>query len=311
MIHKDELSVNANGGTEMMKRWLQKTIDDDLLNKVQIIVSREREFLPDMPAVFWAHDLADDPEAEKALGSGRWNRYAKVVCVSHWQKEKYIDRFSIPHSKITVIPNTIEPFKDFDIFDKFDDLSPIRLIYHTTPHRGLQLLIPTFEALSKEYDIHLNVFSSFAAYGWKERDKPYQDLFEKIDKHKKMTYYGYQPNDVIRDHLKKSHIFAYPNIWQETFGISLLEAMSSKTLIVAPNLAAIPETTKNCAVLYDYHENPNEHIKVFYSTLKATIDNILNKTYTAQTMTLAKHMADSMSENVVAAHWDYLLRQIT
>jgi hypothetical protein len=36
----------------------------------------------------------------------------------------------------------------------------IKLIYHTTPHRGLQILVPVFEKLCEWHDdIELDVFS--------------------------------------------------------------------------------------------------------------------------------------------------------
>ena len=93
------------------------------------------------------------------------------------------------------------------------------------------------------YDnVHLDVFSSFNAYGWAERDEPYQELFDKIEAHPQMTYHGFKPNNIVRNALQKAHIFAYPSIWMETSCIALMEAMSAGLMCVHPNLAALPET---------------------------------------------------------------------
>lgn len=309
MIHTDELSKNANGGTEMMKRFLENNIEVPLLEKVQIVVSRERELLPNLPAIFWAHDLAEDPEAIKALGNGAWQKYAKIVCVSHWQKEKYISAFAIPPSRITVIQNGIEPFGS-DVLDKWEDLSTIRLIYHTTPHRGLALLYHAVNELSKHFSVHLDVFSSFEAYGWSERDEPFRGLFKLIDEHENMTNHGYQPNSVIRDYLKNSHLFAYPNIWQETSGISLIEAMSSCTHIIAPTYAAIPETTGNLSTLYDYKENESEHLVNFYSVLYSIMNHLVDgKT---PDFALIKNRADTLYNlDLVKFLWTSLISDLT
>ena len=102
------------------------------------------------------------------------------------------------------------------------------LIYHTTPHRGLEVLVPVIDFLAnKGKKIHLDVYSSFKMYGWENRDEPYQKVFDKIKAHDNMTYHGYQPNDVIRKALKKAHMFSYPNIWPETSCIAMIEAMLS------------------------------------------------------------------------------------
>jgi len=123
--------------------------------------------------------------------------------------------------------------------DKNSEDNKIRLIYTPTPHRGLEILVPVFEHIVRDMpDIHLDIFSSFNLYGWKERDKAYEKLFERIDAHPQMTNHGTVKNSVVRDYLGKSHIFAYPSIWKETSGITLIEAMSSRNLIVASDLAA-------------------------------------------------------------------------
>ena len=87
--------------------------------------------------------------------------------------------------------------------------------------------------------IHFDVYSSFEAYGWKERDKPYEEVFKTIREHDGMTYHGFKPNDVVRKALSEAHIFAYPSIWVETSCISAIEAMSAGVQIVCPNLGAL------------------------------------------------------------------------
>jgi glycosyltransferase involved in cell wall biosynthesis len=87
-----------------------------------------------------------------------------------------------------------------------------------------------------------------------------------------MTYHGWQPNDVIREALKKAHIYAYPSIWPETSGISVIEAMSAGCNIICPNLAALPETCANFAVMYNWTEDNNQHANMFAGILNMVID---------------------------------------
>ena len=65
------------------------------------------------------------------------------------------------------------------------DKDVIRIIYHTTPHRGLNIAVAAIKALwdnGYKDKIHFDVYSSFEAYGWPQRDEPFKDIFEEIKK---------------------------------------------------------------------------------------------------------------------------------
>lgn len=254
-----DLSKNARGGTEMMRDRLLRVVPLDLLEKAAIHFSRPRQIYDDVPNIFYAHDLAEDPE-NKILENGGWNLFHKIVFVSNWQKDQYVTKFGIPYSKCTVIENAIE--KEYVPRKKPD--GPIRFIYHTTPHRGLELLYPIFDLLSKQFEVHLDVFSSFEVYGWKERDKPYEKLFDSLRNHEKITYHGAQPNEVVLEALDRSHVFLYPCIWTETSCIALIEAIRSGCLCIHPNIGALPETASGASLIYDYDERPQEHANTAY-----------------------------------------------
>ena len=266
-ISEDELSKNANGGTEMMKRGLYERLADDIKDEVQIICSRVREVDTHRPVILWNHDLLGDPEVEHLKDAEKRKRFAKQVFVSHWQFTTMHLGLGVPYDESIVLKNAIVPIEKHK---KPDD--KINLIYHTTPHRGLEILVPCFEALAQTHkNIHLDVYSSFNAYGWGQRDEPYKDLFKKIEDHPQMTYHGYQPNEVVREALKKAHIFAYPNIWQETSCIAAMEAMSAGCIIIAPEFAALPETLANFGFTYQWKQDNNEHARTFVNVL----DNII------------------------------------
>lgn len=264
-----DLSSNARGGTEMMRERLLQHVPAELLQDYAIHFSRPREIYSDVKNIFYAHDLATDTENAILQGDG-WKQFEKFVFVSYWQRDQYIMMHGIPHSKCTVIENAIET--EYSAADKPTDT--IRFIYHTTPHRGLELLYPIFDALSKEFNnIHLDVFSSFEIYGWKQRDKVYLDLFSKLDNHPNITYHGTQSNNTVLAALKNSHIFLYPCIWQETSCIAMIEAIRSGCLVIHPTLAALPETASTATIMYDYNEDPSIHANIAYRSAR-TILNI-------------------------------------
>ena len=267
---EDGTYEEANGGTEMMRNQLYSRVDPDLLDKFQIICSRVRWIDPKKSTILWCHDTWDDPESQHLKEEERRARFEKFVFVSNYQLSTYNLALQVPYAQSFVMQNAIDPI---ELKDKNED--QIKLIYHTTPHRGLNVAVAAIMELAKNYGdkIHFDVFSSFEAYGWKERDKEFEDLFNNIKEHPQMTYHGYQPNEKVREALQEAHIFAYPSIWPETSCIAAIEAMSAGCQIVCPNYAALPETTANFATMYQWSEDIQFHANVFANMLNAAIQN--------------------------------------
>jgi UDP-glucose:(glucosyl)LPS alpha-1,2-glucosyltransferase len=310
-VETNELDRNAQGGTELMKYGLADRVDKELLDQFQIIPSRVREIDEDKQQVYWLHDLPNDPESEH-LRDGGWDKFSKLVFVSNWQLQQYNNYLGVPYSKSVVLKNAIVPIPPQD---KPDPEKELRLIYHTTPHRGLEILFPVFQEIAKMYPhIHLDVFSSFDAYGWPERDEQYKELFKHCEDHPQVTYHGFQPNDVVREALRTSHIFAYPCIWTETSCISLMEAMSAGLMCVHSNLGALPETAANWTYMYQFNEDINEHARAFGTCLIEAIELYMNKDKAAlmgQRLGMQKVYADSFyTWDARAIEWKGLLESL-
>lgn len=168
------------------------------------------------------------------------------------------------------------------------------------------------EELAKHYGdkIHLDIYSSFEAYGWPERDEPYLDLFQRAKNNPQMTYHGFQPNHVIREALQNAHIFAYPCIWQETSCIAAIEAISAGCEVVCPNYAALPETTAGFGRTYQWNEDPNYHANVFVNILHQTIENYWNDE-NQNKLNFAKNYIDNFYNwDVRAIEWTAVLQSL-
>ena len=274
MIHKgnvveSEQSKNANGGTEMMRKRLIDNVDSELLSDVAIHFSRPRHVPADVNKnILYCHDLAQDPE-NTILRNEKWKQFDHFVFVSQWQRDQYNAMYCIPFSKCSIIQNAIETTYE----PRKKSTEQIRFIYHTTPHRGLELLYPVFDALTKVHDnIHLDVFSSFSIYGWEQRDEPYRETFMELTDHPHITYHGAQPNGTVLEALKQSHIFLYPCIWQETSCIAMIEAIRCGVLCIHPNLGALSETSANATIQYNYNEDKSAHANIAYAYAKQVLD---------------------------------------
>lgn len=305
----NELNKDSRGGTEMVAVELSKRIRPDLLKGVQIINSRTRELVPDHKHILLCHDLAGDPEVQHLRDPEKRAQYDLIVFVSYWQFQQYHGHLGVPYGKSMVINNGIVPF---EFHNKPDPNEQINLIYHTTPHRGLELLMPVFDALCKEFsNLHLDVYSSFKIYGWEQRDKPYEELFERIKNHPNCTYHGYKPNDEVRDALRNAHIFAFPSIWQETSCISLMEAMSANCICVHPDYAALIETSGNMTDIYRWDEDPNQHMMAFYRFIKNAIMQVQSDSKLFDEPSCAKLFIDSNNSwEYIIEQWEHVLRNM-
>jgi glycosyltransferase involved in cell wall biosynthesis len=259
--------IGAKGGTEMMLEGLQQRVPAELLEQFNIICSRVRNVSTDKKNLLWLHDTWDDPESEYISKKENRAKFDKLIFVSNYQQSTFNMGREVPYSDGIVLQNAIEP-----IPEKVKTKEITRLIYHTTPHRGLELLLPVFEQISANIpNLHLDVYSSFKIYGWEKRDQQYATVFDRCRKHPNITYHGYQSNEVVRRALQDAHIYAYPNIWPETSCISVMEAMSAGCSVVCPNFAALPETTANFATMYPFHEDYNTHANIFANVLLMAI----------------------------------------
>ena len=304
---KDGTYDGAMGGTELMNKALYERVDNDLLDEFYIIKSRVSWTDKDKPNVLWLHDTWDDPEVQHLKEQESRDRFAKLVFVSNYQLATYNLALGVPYANAIVLRNAIDPIEY-----KEKDKDVVRIIYHTTPHRGLNLVVAAVKAIAEEMGdkIHLDVYSSFEAYGWKERDKPYEDLFEEIRQHPNMTYHGFQPNDVVRSALQEAHIFAYPSVWPETSCISAIEAMSAGCEVVCPNFAALPETTGNFARMYQFNEDMGEHANVFANHLFQAIIEHRDENLQKKLMFQKNWVDNFFNWDLRAAEWTDMLKCI-
>lgn len=278
------LYPKSNGGTEQLYRNLMSKLSDEE-KKTQIICSRVRKFdnKKNGKPILWLHDLHTDPETFHLSDAEKRKRFKKLVFVSQWQFNSYAIKYGLFPSETRIIPNCVDDYcfelkKD----TKWKDKSSVRLVYHTTPHRGLDILYEVFDYLCKNKypngEIHLDVFSSFEVYGWKERDEEYKELFDKLKNHPNITYHGTKPHHEVLYHIATyNHIFAYPNTWLETSCLSMMEAMILNTIPVCPDLGALAETTGRNAIMYPFTEVKNDHAGYFVQALDFAIQSVINE----------------------------------
>jgi glycosyltransferase involved in cell wall biosynthesis len=267
------MSNKPMGGTELMYNELISKLPQEYTNKISIF---NYPVYADVnkTTVYWNQLSYDQQAVEFLKESTNIDQIDQFVFVSHWQAEQFRKIFNIPGFKTQVIQNAClgaEP----RLPGKRDK---VKLCYVSTPWRGLDVLLKAWELLKPE-NCELHVFSSTKIYGKdfaNNNEDQYQELYDKCESLEGVVYRGSIPNLDLRKELRTFDILAYPNTFEETSCIAVIEALSAGLRVVTSNLGALPETTEGWARMYPYLANPEIHALKFADILEEEIEKIKN-----------------------------------
>ena len=269
--------MNPRGGTELQVELLERFVDKDLLDKVQITTSVPEKIPlhPTKPNILWQQNSYDQANLVPWFkDKENHKKYDWYVFNSHWCYEKFRMMFGIPTDRCLVIKNAIDKIEPRKL--EYTKGDPIKLIYTSTPWRGLNVLLAAMQ-LVKNTSVHLDVYSSTQVYGDKFKelnDKNYEALYNQASALINVSYIGYKPNEFIKDNLKNYHMFAYPNIWEETSCIAAIEAMAAGLYCVTTDYGALFETCAEFAVYVPYEKNFIKLATTFASVIDAAANQL-------------------------------------
>ena len=269
--------MKPRGGTELQLELLERYADKKLLDQVQICTSIPGKVPLHSTKVniLWQQNSYDQPNlAPWFKNKDNHDKYNWYVFNSHWCYEKFRMMFDIPTHKSVVIKNAIDKIEPNKLDYKKGD--PIKLIYTSTPWRGLNILLAAMQLIENPL-IHLDVYSSTQIYGdgfKSANDDKFKDLYDQATKIPNVTYVGYKPNEFIKDNLKNYHMFTYPNIWEETSCIAAIEAMAAGLYCVTTDYGALFETCAEFAAYVPYEKDFIKLAKTFASTIEAAANQL-------------------------------------
>jgi hypothetical protein len=134
--------MKPRGGTELQMEFLERYVDKELLDKVQITTSIPEKIPlhPTKPNILWQKNSYDQPNlAPWFQDKNNHKKYDWYVFNSHWNYEKFRMMFDIPTEKSVIIKNGIDKIEPRNLDYKKDD--PIKMIFHPTPWRGLNVIL--------------------------------------------------------------------------------------------------------------------------------------------------------------------------
>jgi len=203
--------------------------------------------------LLWTGDAFDQP-VTVGIGDKRIIDQTDVLlCVSNWHADTLCAESGFPREKAWVMRNGI----DLSLFKGAEIRVRKRLMYSSTPYRGLAHLLSIFpKILERHPDAELHIFSGYEVYKGTE-PVPDREMNEF-----KVMMQGLQriPNvflrgnmlqrDLAREFMSAS-VLAYPNTFAETSCITAMEAQAGGCVVVSTKRAGLIETVADAGVLIE------------------------------------------------------------
>lgn len=193
----------------------------------------------------WSHDIFIPectynypPHAEKVT---------KFICLSPWHVDFFSEHHKVPKKDIYIQGNGL----DLSRYEQRKQITkdPYRLIYSSSPDRGLLTLLQMFPGWKQEFpQVNLHIFYGFDNWekAIKHRNNPEEikhlEAIKHLMKQPGVHYHGRVSQERLAQEQMRASIWAYPTSFTETFCITSTECMLAGAIPVCTAVAALKTT---------------------------------------------------------------------
>ena len=304
--------MNPYGGTEIKLEFLHKYVDKDLLSKVQITTSIPEKTPIDSTKIniLWVHNSYDQPNLypwfKNKLNHRKYDWY---VFNSHWTYEKYRLIFDIPTDISLVIKNGFDD--DLIVKTDFKPKEKLKLIYTSTPWRGLDVLLNAMEQIKTD-KVELDVYSSTQIYGdafKKVNDDQFIKLYDKAKTLKYVNYKGYIDHKELMKVLHTYDCYVHPSTFEETFCLAAMESLAAGLVAMTTDLGALYETCAEFPIYVPYLKDKEALAKQFAEAIDMLPDLISNVDENRMKFQM-KYYRQYYHWSVIKTYWERFLNGI-
>lgn len=247
----------------------------------------------------WAHDIF-------LQNISNIEKIDKFICLSPWHIDFFSDHHKIDKNKIYMQPNGI----DLTRYDNQKiDRDPFKLIYSSSPDRGLINLLKIFPILKKIFPkLTLHVFYGFdnwtkcIAQRNNPQEKEHMNAILALMKQDGIVYRGRVSQIELAKEQLSSALWVYPTFFTETFAIGAIESMYAGAVPVIAPLAALETTVPDdCGI------KENDVNKFVDIISKLIVDNARLKQYRKKGREFVKH---NFPWEKIAQNWIKMFQEV-
>ena len=284
-IHNDKIfsyHKDSYRGTEFLAKYFHNNILKHMsnLNKYNCILmpgvfDHKSLFEDDRDLIIWSHNTLsqfDDDVISLFNNETILNKIKYFIVPSNDTKNQIIKESKIDKNKIIVIHNGFNPIKN-DI-NRFKKVDKVKIIHTSHSSRGFEISAKSLKYIKN--DFRLNVYNDiFPEMSYVNEE------YEEIYKDERIFLYGPTPKKTLIDDLSRSHIFANPSIFRETFCLSQVEAISANCLPVYNNYGALDEVSFNSGITCNFFnfKTIDECVIDYAQKIDSAIDLIKNNSF--------------------------------
>lgn len=260
--------------------------------------------------ILWAHHAYD----QQVFLDFDHHIVNHIVSPSQWNKEQFIKYHNVPEDKITVIPNGVA-----DMFSYSDQKSKT-MIYTSVPYKGLEVLAQVIPKIQQHHpDVKFKIFSSMSLYG--PGPDQFLHLYDHLKKMPNVEYSEAIDREELVKHYQESAFFIHPNIWEETFCVSMVEAMRCGAYPIITNIGALAEVAgeRNASVVPIEGENTSKGFKVTENFINNFTDaccqalNHYDKDkvfYHKVSKIISDYVTEKYNWETIASQWKHLVSNL-
>lgn len=298
LFHPFTYNKSVYGGTEYMARTFLELVYPKLKKLNEYICVVMPGHMPPLSVlvedkrkvIAWIHNTPKqfNPAFYNILANPVFlEKIAYIVVPSQAAKAMFIrDVPAISADKIYVINNAIFPYEYNP--DRFKNVDRVDVIHTSDPSRGMPLLVDTVPKV--ESNIRVNIFNDFNP-----------DLIPDFKADPRIKFYNRTPRATVKSAMEEAHIFAYPSVFEETFCLSIVEAMSAGVLPVYPDIGSLAEMADGLGVMYKYEPDPVKHQAVFLEKFNDAIDFIKSGKWDAEEQ--VRYIRSAYSWDAIERQW--------
>ena len=299
--------MTISGATETAYQYLNQyyTFPEN------IIVSHLTQELKDSQKpikILWAHHAYD----QQVYQNFSHEQVTHIVGPSNFAKQTLQQFHKVPQEKITVIPNGV------DSQYTYSNQKKKQLIYTSIPYKALPVLasvIPLVHSIHP--DAKFKIFSSMSLYG--PQNDPYFELYDHLKTLPNVEYSRAIDREQLITHYQQSAFFISPCIWEETFGVSMCEAMRCGAYPIVTDIGALEEVAgPNLATVVPIEgqrtvkgfEVTENFVKQFAEATCVALDYFDKdrKTYDEVSKSCSEWVVKSYDWKTIAGMWKDLVR---
>lgn len=188
-----------------------------------------------------------------------------IIAISHFVKNSIINATRVNDDKVTVIYNGISLLRKKESTTHEDKVNLI-FVGRLIEEKGVQVLLESLSLLKNKSEFYLQIVGNGT----------YEQELHKLTKEYGLEdcvkFLGSRRD--IENLLNDSDVFIHPAIWNEGFGITIVEAMSLGLLCIGTNKGAIPEIIKNDKNGYLVEPNNPQELARILERLSVNIDSV-------------------------------------